>query len=262
MKKHSAAVAKEIGSVRWLLGGLSAITLYFQSNLADPFNSPKFWILMLVAAWSIGNISRYRHLIMSNKYLRFQNSLILIFIFTALLATLFTDSKYVAVFGDTQRRNGFLSYLSLAIILIATSLQMNWFNIKRFFTTTYFIATISAIYALLQTTGNDFVSWANPYNSIIGTLGNPNFAGAVMAIMGVVIFSSLFNDTFTKYQRSFAFILVIFLLGLILRSNARQGLLSFTLGIMIFLIIWSFNKKEYSAIYFCLEVLLLLFLQH
>jgi hypothetical protein len=34
--------------VKWLFGSLIAVTLYFQVNLVDPFNSPKFWILMTI----------------------------------------------------------------------------------------------------------------------------------------------------------------------------------------------------------------------
>jgi tetratricopeptide (TPR) repeat protein len=97
----------------------------------------------------------------------------------------------------------------------------------------------------MQTTGNDFVNWNNPYNSVISTLGNPNFAAAVMAIMGVLTFSSVFFDTFKYAQRIFAGLLSLLLLFVIYKSNARQGLLAYALGVGIFLIIWLWvrNKK-------------------
>jgi hypothetical protein len=66
------------------------------------------------------------------------------------------------------------------------------FNVNRLFITIYIIAIVTTIYGYLQLTGNDFVNWYNPYNSIITTVGNPNFASAIFAIMGVVIFSTLF----------------------------------------------------------------------
>ncbi len=160
------------------------------------------------------------------------------------ISTFFSEFKYIAIFGDTQRRNGFLQYFSLSIVIIATSIFVRIHNIKRILLVTYFIASVSVIYSLMQTTGNDFVDWNNPYNSVISTLGNPNFAAAVMAIMGVITFSSVFIPTLKFNQRIFAAGLSVFLLFAIFRSNARQGLLAYALGVGIFLVIWLWVKNK------------------
>jgi O-antigen ligase len=172
-----------------------------------------------------------------------------VFLVFLLISTLVSDFSYIAIFGETQRRNGFLQYLSLSIILVATSIFVRTFNVKKFFILSYLIATISVIYSLMQTTGNDFVNWNNPYNSIISTLGNPNFAAAVMAIMGVMIFSSIFISTFQYTQRVVAAVISILLLFVIYKSNARQGLLSYFLGVGIFLIIWLWTKNKKLGIF-------------
>ena len=235
----------ELSPTRWIFGGLIFVTLYFQTNLADPFNSPKSWILLITATWLAGYIINFRKIIFSTKPIKNLFYAITFFTLTSLLVTIFTDSLYVAVFGDTQRRNGFVSYLSLAIVLIASSLFIRLFNIKRLYVTTYIIGSVSFIYALMQTTGNDFVKWNNSYNSIIGTLGNPNFAAAVMAIIGVITFSSIFIGEFKLYFRISALILTLALIFVIYKSNAKQGLLSYILGGGFFLIIllWSKSKK-------------------
>jgi O-antigen ligase len=231
--------------MRWILGSLVLVTLYFQTTLADPFNSPKLWILLFFAAWLTGHILSYRNIIFSVKPVKHLSIILSVFLSFLFLSTIFTDFKYIAIFGDTQRRNGFLQYLSLSILLVATSIFIRSFNVKKIFIVTYLIATISVIYSLMQTTGNDFVNWNNPYNSVISTLGNPNFAAAVMAIMGVLTFSSVFFDTFKYVQRIFAGLLSLLLLFVIYKSNARQGLLAYALGVGIFLIIllWVKNKK-------------------
>ena len=236
--------SNEVNPVRWILAGLAAITLYFQTNIYDPFNSPKMWILMFFAAWLIGYLVSFKKIIFDNKSLKTLLYLVLAFIASALLATIFTDLKYTAVFGDTLRHNGFISYLSLAIVMLATSVFVRAFNVKRLYAITYFIGTISAIYASMQTSGRDFVKWNNNYNSIIGTLGNPNFASALMAVMGVLIFSSVFISDFKVHYRFFAGVLTVVLLGLIYRSEARQGLLSYILGVGIFLVIWLIKKRR------------------
>lgn len=234
----------EVSPVRWILGGLVVVTLYFQTNLNDPFNSPKMWILSIVAAWLVGYIVSFKRIILLNNSLKTLFYILVAFISSALFASIFTDFKYVAVFGDTQRRNGLLSYLSLAIVLFASSIFVRVFNIKRLYTTTYFIGVVTAIYAFMQTNGKDFVKWNNNYNAIIGTLGNPNFAAAVMAVIGVLVFTSIFITDFKNYIRFFAAALAIVLFGLIYRSNARQGLLSYILGTGLFLIIWLYIKNR------------------
>lgn len=228
----------------WIFGSLAFVTLYFQTNLADPINSPKLWVLLILAAWLLGYIVTFRKIIFSNKLLVKVFKLNILLLGFLLLAVMFTDFKYTAIFGDTQRRNGFISYLSLSIIFISTCIFVRLFNIKKLYFVTIIIGTISMVYAFMQATGNDFVKWNNPYNSVITTLGNPNFAAAVMAIMGVIIFAAVFIDDFNVTIRVFSILLTSLLLLAIYKSNAKQGLLSYFLGIGIFLIIWLWVKNS------------------
>ena len=234
----------DLNPVRWILGGLSAITLYFQTNLNDPFNSPKLWILLLIATWLLGYIYNYRRIIIENKQTIKLLCIVLAFVTSAFASTLVTDLKYVSFFGETQRRNGFLTYLSLSIILISSALFIRTFNIKQLFYITYLIATIFGTYAFMQSIGKDFVEWNNPYNSIVGTVGNPNFSAAVMAVMGVLILSSTFISSFSLHFRIFGGILALALLGLIYKSDALQGLLSYAIGISLFLLLLAYKKNK------------------
>jgi O-antigen ligase len=230
--------------MRWILGGLVAVTLFFQTTLADPFNSPKLWILMLMGAWLLGHVVGNKELILLSEPLKQLSIILFVFLTFLLIATLLTDFKYVAFFGETQRRNGFFQYLALSIVLMGTAMFTRALNVKKLFLVTFFLGLVSLLYSLLQTTGNDFVSWNNPYNSVIGTLGNPNFAAAAMAVMGVIIFSSIFNSDFNLSSRIFAAILVLMLVLMIYRSNARQGLLSIALGTGVFLVVWIWGKNK------------------
>jgi len=249
MVKNSA----DSNPIRWILGGLIAVTLYFQTTLADPINSPKSWILSITAAWLCGYVVSFRKIIFSLRPVKNIAYLIAAFLFFMALATIFTDLIYVGIFGETQRRNGFISYFSLGIILVATSIFMRITNIKKLFFVAYFIGSILVVYALMQTTGNDFVTWNNPYNAVIVTLGNPNFAAAVMAIIGVITFSTVFVSTFNNVNRIFAAVLSLALLFAIYRSNARQGLLAYILGAGIFLVIllWGKSKKLGVTAFLC-----------
>ena len=241
--------AEDPRPMRWILASLISVTLCFQTTLTDPFNSPKLWVLLIFASWLIGYVFSCRKILFSINSIKYLAILILIFVGILFLATLFTDFHYVAIFGDTQRRNGLLQYLSLAIIMATTAIYVRIFNIRQLFIVTYFIAAIVSIYSIMQTTGNDFVNWNNPYNAVIGTVGNPNFAAAIMAIMGVIVFSSIFINTFNHTYRMISVLLAILLLFAIYRSNARQGLLAYILGAGIFIIIWLWIKNKKLAIF-------------
>ena len=244
-KKRQEIQSADLIPIRWILGSLAIVTLYFQSTLADPFNSPKLWILLIMSAWLTGHILSYRKIIFSNKSIKKLFYLLFAFLCFLTLSTIASGYHYVALFGETQRRNGFLQYFSLSIVMIAASIFVRFHNVRKIFIVTYFVASVSVIYSLMQTTGNDFVNWNNPYNSVISTLGNPNFAAAVMAVMGVLTFTSTFISALNLQYRIFALGLSALLLFSIYRSNARQGLLAYALGVGIFLVIWLWiNNKR------------------
>jgi O-antigen ligase len=243
-KSKVSKKTRDTTPVGWLVAGLAITTLYFQTNLADPFNSPKMWIIILLASWLAGYVFSFRKLIKEILVLRKLTLIVGFFALSSLVITLLSDFKYVAIFGDTQRRNGFLTYLSLSIIMISAALFFRTFNASRIYLTTYFIGVITLGYAILQSSGRDFVNWNNPYNSIIGTVGNPNFASAVMAIIGVLLFSIAFNSDFHTFYRFSGLIITGTLYLVIFLSDARQGLLALTLGIGVFLIIYLFNKSK------------------
>jgi len=240
----SGLKSNDIFPVRWVYGSLIATTLFFNSSLADPFNSPKMWVVLVLAAWMSGYVITFRGLIISNKPIRIYALLLLAFAFVAVAVTAFTDFKYVGIFGETQRRNGLATYLALAVIGLAASIFIRIFNVKRLYFATFVIGSIFAVYASMQTTGRDFVSWNNPYNSIIGTVGNPNFAAAVMAVMGVIIFSLIFIKGINLYYRIGAAVFSIVLMLLIIKSDSRQGILSFLIGAGLFVVVLLFSKNK------------------
>jgi O-antigen ligase len=242
----------DVIGIRWILFGLAATTLYFQINVADPFNSPKMWIIFIVSSWLLGYLIIYRRTFSYSKDFVKTTYIVLAFIIAMGFASIITDVKYIAIFGDTQRKNGFLTYVGLCIIFLSTLLFFRMHNIEKLFSVTLYTALASAMYGFLQTTGNDFVDWINPHNSLIGTQGNPNFASAVMAIMSVLLYSSIFVRYKSRLQKAIALLISITLVILILRSNARQGLLSFILGVSVFNLIWLIGRNRKLGLMFTL----------
>jgi O-antigen ligase len=228
----------------WLTLGAAAITLYFNSKLQDPFNSPKMWLLLGISSWLIGYLFFDFKKFNKIRSLRFFNIFALLFVVAGLFGALNTDVTYVAFLGEVQRRNGFLSYLALAIIAIASAFYVRIDSVKRINYIAFFTGLILAVYGLMQISGVDFVKWNNPYNAIISTVGNPNFAGAIMAMMAAIIFGPVLNKGFNKVFRVISLILVFTLLYTIYLSEARQGLISIAIGIGVYTLVWVYQQNK------------------
>lgn len=240
---------KEVGPVWLILASAALITLYFNPSLQDPFNSPKFWLLMLVGCWLVGYLVNKQVRTLTN----FNNKIFYIllsgFLTSMLTSAILTENKFVAFFGDSGRRLGFLTYLFLAIFMLSTVKSFTIQSLRKIYFTVFFIAVLSFSYALLQTTGNDFASWVNPYNSIIGTLGNPNFASSAMAIYSIMGFAAIFVSSFSKIYRIFNLLVVVGLILLIIRSDSRQGILVFATGVLVVITIFLYSKNKIMGLF-------------
>jgi O-antigen ligase len=215
-------------SIWLLLIGASFITLYFDTEVADPFNTPKQVMLLIIATWLSG------HLIinfLANKTLKNSDTVIpfgltILFIVSLLISTLFSDVVFVSFIGETQRRNGFFTYLGLVIIFMYSILSLRNQMILRFFKVSIFTGLIVGLYGLFQVSGRDFVDWNNPYNSMISTLGNPNFASASLAIFATTSLLVINLKSFSKLLKITAIVATSVALFCIVFSDSRQGLIA------------------------------------
>jgi hypothetical protein len=116
------------------------------------------------------------------------------------------------------------------VLLLITSrfTRVESFNkIIKFFASA---GAFNIVYSIAASNGYDLFSWSNPYNSVLGTFGNPNFIGAFMGIFATILFVQLFSNL--NSQRSFVFILISIVLTIyvILLTNALQGILLAAFG--------------------------------
>ena len=228
----------------WIFGGSALVTLYFNSKLQDPFNSPKMWILLVLAAWLFGHsLFNNKGIFGSKDFKRFAllSSIFAIFSFASAFAT---DVAYTAFFGEIQRRNGFLNYLALVILMLSSAIFVRTQSIRRLNFVAFGTGLVLTIYGLMQISGIDFIKWNNPYNAIISTVGNPNFAAAVMAMMASIIFGPVLNKEFNKYYRLASLVLTLVLLYTIYLSDARQGLIAFAIGNGVYFVIWLYSIRN------------------
>jgi len=244
MVKMKKKIEKNYKLPVYFVSGVALITIFFNSRIQDPFNAPKMWLLIFLGAWLTGQVVINKKFIFINSQRKITFYLSLIFIFFLLIASIFTDVKITAFFGENQRRTGFLTYLGYVLTLIGALILIKLDNLKSLAKIAAGTGLLLAFYGTLQITGNDFISWNNPYNAIISTVGNPNFAAAIMAILGVISFGLALYSSASKFIRVFAGLTSMYLLVIIYLSDALQGLLSFVVGITTILIVVIFQRNK------------------
>jgi len=232
---------------RFVLISAAIITLFFFTSLRDPFNAPKLWLNILLGAFLLGHLvldlftGRFTE---GQKALKFLAAIVGAFVGFMLIAALVGDVKYITFFGDNQRNTGWLDYFFLAVFIYSAAKHIRISQLNMVYWFGIGVGAVMTEYGLFQHFGHDFVKWNNPYNSIISTVGNPDFAGGIMAMFLTFSFVAVFVAPWKIWARALVGLQGVVTLLVINWSNARQGLLSFALGAGIFFVIWVWSKKK------------------
>ena len=249
MRKIVGSNKTESSATTLIFSGVVIIVLFFNPNLQDPFNAPKLWLLMLLAATLFGYLL-FPNKDNSNQINSKLKYILIIFVFSGFISAVFSKNQLISMLGETQRKNGFATYLSLAIIFYVTARTIKLRDIGKFNNYLRLVSVLLVIYGFMQSTGNDFVTWNNPYNSVISTTGNPNFSSAIYAILCIYTLSltCLSIKSQSVWKTLFNFALSIFLFISILNTGSLQGVLAFAVGLMGFMLILSFKYKKVVGI--------------
>ena len=213
--------------------------------MTDPFNSPKFWVLIICAAALSGPILTRKIVLTQSdqKLYNFIKVVMCLFLSSALVSTLLSYDIETSVFGENFRRNGLLMIISFLLIFTGAIKFVRFHDVSRFFNTVLVTSLVVGGYAIMQITKNDFISWSNP-NAIITTLGNTNFAGAAMAIFVILCFGPLFLSSTNLYKKLFLASTIVVLLVAIRATQARQAIIVLLIGISIITLFLIHDKSN------------------
>jgi O-antigen ligase len=237
--------------VNIILIGSSLVTLIFWTSFSDPFGPIKLIIVITISLWALGHLILDSRKLLKNRELKFLLILISMFVFSQFISTLNSSVKQIAWLGEYQRNNGFLFYFALCIIFIATAFYFKESDLVRFSSISFILGLLISAYGLFQINGIDFVKWNNPYNAIISTVGNPNFAGAILATMGVLSLGFAFVYQKNKI-RCITFLLLLLVISFTTYlSEARQGLIGLIIGTSFIIGVFIYGKSRIiGRIYF------------
>jgi O-Antigen ligase len=229
----------------WIMVG---VTLFFYTPAMDVFNFPKQWLLICL---TLGLVSHY--ILSGRKYRhskdRFSNTtifLISVLAVTMTLSAMFSDTTFVrSIFGFPGRANGLMTYFCiLAMVWVGSRTKLSTNFTEKIPKIVIAIYLIFGSYATLQVLNLDPVAWNNPYNRVIGTLGNPNFAGAFLGVGAAVFLNSFFRSN-NKFKFGYL-IFATWLLILALATQSIQALGIFMVGALLILSIFAFRKFKYQ----------------
>jgi O-antigen ligase len=226
-------VADENALAKVLYIGAAFVTLFVYVGTSDPVNVTKLVAISAVAFSALGMLLRGQISLLWREHR-------LVFLAVLGLLVMGTLSMMVSkapltqnFYGQSGRQTGFLTYLSLSIVFLAAMTFRQYRNVRNVIWALLVAGGINILYCAIALWGKDPIPWSNPYKTILGTFGNPDF---ISAFLGLAITSAL-ALAFRKGQ-SLAFrasVVPAFLLGLyeIKRSHAIQGLVVTAFGLVI-----------------------------
>jgi hypothetical protein len=138
-------------------------------------------------------------------------------------------------YGAYGRNTGLLTYLSLVVMLLGVVFVSNLDFVRKLIWALIATGMVNAVYGLAQWADLDPVDWSNPYNPIVGTLGNPNFTSAHLGIAGLASLAMLLGRGTSLVVRVVLFVSIGLSLFVISQSDSSQGLLVIALGATVVL---------------------------
>ncbi len=203
----------------------------------------------------------FRHYL-NNFWLKITFFLALLFLIQMAIAIVLSRAPFEQqLYGRTGRGLGLITFFSLIVILLATSLFTSINQIRLVLLGAIFSTILTSIYAICQKFGLDIFEWNTRTNGIIGTLGNPNFQSSIAAF--ALVPSILYLNSHKKRNLFISFLFGSILLAVIYFSQSTQGYVSGMLAIFIYFTLITFYKskllfKVLSVLFFSVIVCIIL----
>lgn len=228
-----------------MLWGVGLTTLIITPWFSyDPFNVPRLFILVLCASIVFFQVLpefREKFTTSSKTILILVSLFILQMIFVLIFAP---GNKWQQFFGAGGRQTGFLTYISLIILLIANIAISTSHFLRRVTKMLVIVGSLSIIYGLIQVTDLDPFPWTNPYSPVFGFFGNPNFQAAFIGMNSAAVGSLLFGRKIKKNLKIFLLIYITLALFVIFKTKSQQGFLVFALTTLVVVLIYIFKNLK------------------
>jgi hypothetical protein len=213
----------------FFIGAPLATVFLMMSNVTDPVNAPKLFIVggLAFSVFSILIFFNMREAIREYKlFLIF----VLFFLLSAFNAVINSSLPLAQnIYGSFGRNTGLVAYLALSLIALGA---LNLRDLKSFHKVIMglqFAGIINVIYCAWVLSFGDFLSWNNPYGKILGLFGNPDFISAFLGIFITSLIATAAAPSATTRYRILSTGISFLAFFEVIRSHAIQGIVV-TLG--------------------------------
>ena len=181
-------VADENALAKVLYIGAAFVTLFVYTGVSDPVNVTKLVAISAVAFSALGMLLRGQISLLWREH-RLAFLAILGLLAMGSLSMMASKAPLTQNFyGQSGRQTGFLTYLSLSIVFLAVTTFRQYRNVRNVIWALLVAGGINILYCAIALWGKDPIPWSNPYKTILGTFGNPDF---ISAFLGLAITSAL-----------------------------------------------------------------------
>ena len=209
---------------RLLYFGLPLITVFLiDGAVTDPVNAPKFFLLGSFAVASFLVVLQNANQLKA-RGVRIWTTMTVLFILLSIEVLIVSPAPLVqSLYGVYGRNSGFLTYLFLSLILLASAQLRTRRSYERILFGLIAAGVLNVLYCGWVLAFGEILSWDNPYGNILGTFGNPNFIGAFLGIFVTVWLAFTVAPTTHKYFKLASIVLLPLALIEIVLSRAIQG---------------------------------------
>jgi O-antigen ligase len=228
-----------------LAWGALVVTILITDRLStDPVNVSKMLMLSVVG------FSVFPVLLIQRRELFISSKLIVIacssFVFLGLISMFTSDNTFErGLYGAFSRNTGLVTYASLVFIFLGACLLSREESFQKVIKALSLAGIINVIYSLIVASGNDFITWNNPYNAILGTFGNPNFISGFMGIFFTLLAVQLADSSNSTTVRISLFALLPFVAFTIYLSKSLQGIVVAIFGSVLAIYFLIRSKEGY-----------------
>ena len=225
--------ATEVILARLLYLGVPLTSVFILTgNVSDPVNVTKLLVAGITgfAVLAVVLFSGLMPLWRSSKSFTISAILLLA---TMLCASIASNSAFVTnLYGILGRNTGLLAYFSFLSLALGAALLREKKSFERLAVGLIIAGAINVVYCLWAWQIGDFIAWNNPFGTILGTFGNPNFISSFLGIFISATTGYLLLPRRKIYIRISAaiFILVAFLE--ILHTHSIQGVVVTGIGLV------------------------------
>ncbi len=221
------------------------VLIFFWPSFSDPFNLPKL-LALSVLSLAVVSTSFFERQSSAIKQLspmqRTYIGLLFVFLLSLVSSAILSHTHLARSLFGLPGRNNALIYYSCSVILayFVSTRSRQSAQLTSFSRYLVVASAMLALYSLIQYFNLDPVPWQNPYNPIIGTLGNPNFSAAALSSLAIFLLALTrltSSRAINKVKSAMLTVLATILVFLSWKTGSLQGPLIFFAGIAIY-VLW------------------------